>query len=218
MNSKFKQAGLSMIEILTVTAILGILVIIAMSQLPKQLDKAKDGKRKSDLQKIKIAYENYYNDEGCYPIEGTLDTCGGAALHPYLKEIPCDPGDLQPYIYYPEPEPEVADCPQHYRVWANLYREDDPQSIELNCGHSGGCGLTSITEIVEDIVGSAEEASEYNYGVSEGVPVSLGDPEVLICCSDGGACNAWLENNGSICFIGPFITYEACVLQSECSE
>lgn len=216
---KNQKNGFSMIEVLTVTAILAVLMIIAITQLPKQLEKAKDSRRKSDLQKVKIAFENWHNDEGCYPPDTILDNCGGTELEPYLKIIPCDPGTEQSYIYYPEEAPTEPDCPQNYRVWADLYKTDDPQSVELNCGDIYGCGLYSIESIR---TGLGLEAIEYNYGVSEGVPVSAGGINTNLtegyCCQGAGtSCDSWTGGT-ALCVVGPFEDADECNYLTDCEE
>ncbi|NCO11973.1 prepilin-type N-terminal cleavage/methylation domain-containing protein, partial [Candidatus Pacearchaeota archaeon] len=101
-----KNRGFTLIEVLIVVAVLAILIIMALLLTPRQLEKARDGQRKSDLQKIKIAFEDYYNDNGCYPSADVLHNCGGVSpsdheLSPYLQNIPCDPKDQSYYLYLP---------------------------------------------------------------------------------------------------------------------
>lgn len=190
-----KQSGLSMIEILIVTAILGLLVILAITMLPQQISKGRDGRRKSDLQKIKIAFEDYYNDNDCYPPPEILDNCGSADLSPYMASIPCDPQTKTKYLYAPE---ETA-CPHYYRVFSNLEINIDPVVQQLGCDSADGCGAFAFfgNEI-------GPSALEYNYGVSEGVPVYVGSgsgggtipPTSGYCCSLGGSCNYWEQGQG----------------------
>lgn len=207
MFKKHFQSGLSMIEILIVTAVIGVLVIAALSILPQQINKGRDGRRKSDLQKIKIAFEDYFNDNDCYPDPDILNNCGSADLAPYLSSIPCDPRTDSKYLYAPE---QVA-CPHHYRVFANLETDTDPVIVDLGCHTISGCG--AYTFFAAEL-GAA--AMEYDYGVSEGVPVYVGNPDFPpgtsgFCCQvNGDQCNVWNQGDGVCNISGPFITLKEC--------
>jgi prepilin-type N-terminal cleavage/methylation domain-containing protein len=187
------QSGLSMVEVLIVTAIIGLLVIIAITTLPEQLRKGRDGRRKSDLQKIKIAFENYYSDNDCYPPPEILDNCGSEVLSPYMASIPCDPQTKTKYLY----APEASSCPQYYRVFSNLELDIDPVIKQLGCHTGAGCGAYAF---FGDVIGEA--ALEYNYGVSEGVPVYNPDGNLppgssgWCCAVAGDQCNSWTEGGG----------------------
>ena len=220
--------GLSMIEILTVIAILAILIILAITTLPRQLEKARDGERKSDLKKIKVAFENYYDDEGCYPSPDILELCGANTpptheLSKYLQDIPCDPGDESYYLYLPYDKTGSTGTCDGYRVWANLEKNDDPVVATLNCDSASGCGAYDFFTANPPYPGGPQlgpESSEYNYGVSEGVPVFTGDANTYLdsgwCCG-GTACNSWTMGGG-VCANGPYITYDECVASSPCSS
>lgn len=192
-TNSFFQLGLSMIEVLTVVTIIGILIIIAITTLPAQIEKGRDGRRKSDLQKIKIAFENYYSDNDCYPPDTILDNCGGSELSPYMATIPCDPKTKTKYLY----APEGGSCPGYYRVFANLEVDEDPVIEELGCHTDAGCGAYQYFQLQLGLA-----ALEYDYGVSEGVPVF--DPGGGIpngtsgwCCQTyGDPCNAWVYGSG----------------------
>lgn len=140
--------GFSLIEIIVVVAIIGVLFVIVASQVGLgQMDKARDAKRKDSLKRIKIAFEEYYNDNNDYPPNTILDDCDGNDLVPYLSKIPCDPANGTAYEYVPDPS-------GGYRIYALLERESDPVIRELGC--EGGCPL----------------APSYNYVVFEGVGVN----------------------------------------------
>jgi general secretion pathway protein G len=95
-----------MIELLIVIAIIASLAVIFLLMARTQISRARDADRKADLNRIKIAFEDYYNDNGCYPPATILDNCGGPELRPYLDKVPCDP-DGNPYLYLPV---EGAEC------------------------------------------------------------------------------------------------------------
>lgn len=223
-NFKFKKNnGFTLIELLIIVAILAILIIMSLTLVPQQLAKARDGERKSDLQKIKIAFENYHNDNGCYPPSTVLQNCGGSSpleheLSPYLQDIPCDPKDESYYLYLPYDSTGGAGTCDGFRVWSKLEKTDDPVITSLSCNGATGCGAFAYfeAEIGNDAIG-------YNYGVSEGVPVLAGAFEEIInpglengyCCS--GVCNVWSSGEG-YCPDGPYVDVAECVAVSSCTN
>jgi prepilin-type N-terminal cleavage/methylation domain-containing protein len=146
-----KQTGLTLIEWLVVIAIIAILIIIVFAHINplRERDRASDSRRKSDLDRIRIAMEDYYGDHDCYPALGPdgLFLCGGDTpddFHPYLSTVPCDPDTGRGYFYHPED----TDCPSYYRMYTNLRWDQDPVISQVGC--SAGCG----------------PEGSYNYGVS----------------------------------------------------
>lgn len=142
--------GLSLIETLIVITILAILILMGIMAMQKQITKGRDAERKADLEKIKLALEDYYNDNDCYPVATWLVICG-ASLSPYLKEIPCDPQTGDPYEYLP-----VASC-AGYRVLTALENQNDPSSLTVGCDGT--------------VCGTNSPYNENNYGISQGVQV-----------------------------------------------
>ncbi|EKD45826.1 MAG: hypothetical protein ACD_69C00120G0001, partial [uncultured bacterium] len=98
--SPINHQGMTVIEILVVVAIIAVLAMMVMFGFSRQMSKARDTHRKDDLFKIQVAFEDYYNDNNCYPELAILENCGGGELSPYLREIPCDPETNEPYIYF----------------------------------------------------------------------------------------------------------------------
>lgn len=145
-----KKTGFTMIEVLVVVTILAIATTTGIVTMQGTQLNSRDARRKSDLEKIKVALEDYYNDNQCYPAAGSLDVCGDSNLDPYLKEIPCDPRTKNAYGYLPEP-----DACKGYRVYAGLENTDDEAITNLGCGGADGCGY----------------GTGFNYGISSGVPV-----------------------------------------------
>lgn len=159
LNTRGKGNGFSLIELLVIIAILAIIFILLLLSMGKQVPQSRDAERKADLEKIKVAFEDYYNDEACYPPPDVLQNCEGADFRPYLSSIPCDPMSGDPYIYIPL----QADGCKGYRVLAGLERDDDPAIAELDCDGVDGCGY----------------GADYNYGVAAGTTVFDPDGEPL---------------------------------------
>lgn len=144
-----KRPGFTLIEIVIVFAIIAILLIISMMSWRRQLDKARDAQRKEHLQRLSVAFEDYYNDHECYPLPGTLSGPSDG-LKPYLDKIPRDPITKQPYYL------EHSDCVS-YRILTRLNNDSDPVINGLNCNPN--CGFP--------------DDPEANYGISStNIPVS----------------------------------------------
>ncbi len=70
-KTKTKQQGFTLIELLIVIAIIGILASVVLVNLNSARTKARDARRKSDLQQIILAMEDYWAGNGSYIVTGT---------------------------------------------------------------------------------------------------------------------------------------------------
>ncbi len=99
-----QRRGFTLIELLITIVIIGVLSAIGFSAFgPGYMQKARDAKRKSDLQQIRGALEKYYADNGYYPPSSCGYDCNGyyfstggtewiPGLASYLEgRIPVDP-------------------------------------------------------------------------------------------------------------------------------
>lgn len=196
-----KNNGFSLIELLVVMAILASLMIMAIMALSPQslIGKANDSKRKDDLNKIRTAFEEYFNDKGSYPDYIKIETwnvksnCGKELeeMAPYLDKWPCDPtGELYTILV----------DKNWFKVVTNLENKKDK---DIPDGWYSGDGNYK----------SAFDKDEVNYGVSslnilwyEGnsVPASCG----TICLKQnvsGIGCNDAVGVGCSfpdICYLG----------------
>jgi type II secretory pathway pseudopilin PulG len=226
------QIGISMIEVLVTVAVLLVVFVAIFRVFGGDINRSRDAQRKSDLRDIKLAFEDYYNDHNTYPPASALSDCGGAALQPYLKEVPCDPQTGSPYIYLPYPGD--GDTSGGYRVLSILADSSDQIVAQLGC--QAGCGLP------EDHPEYANR-SKYVYGIAEGVPLVSGggtgshltptasptpsvtlDPNYCLtntcfCCANSAYsssqdCNVWTPGNN--CDMGPFVSATTCYQQTPC--
>jgi len=62
-----RKSAFTLIELLVVVAFLSLMILVAIFAFKGQLFKGYDARRKSDLNRIKIALEEYEKDHNCYP-------------------------------------------------------------------------------------------------------------------------------------------------------
>jgi len=148
--SKVGLSGFTLFELVIVVGILGVLLVMALANLNPigQMNKARDTRRKGDLNKMQVAFEDYYSDHNCYPTPypTSVSQCRNSFL-PYLNKIPCDPNGKN-YDQYAYPG-DSATCPQTYAIYTILANKVDPDILAVGC--QNGCGPTGNTV--------------YNYGV-----------------------------------------------------
>ncbi len=116
MKIKNTQKGFTLIELLVVIAIIGMLSSIVLTSLRSAQGKARDTKRLSDMEQIRLALEMFLDDNGHYPgssiegISGSGEQIGDdngpieQALSAYLPSLPKDPlhdGSVYFYSYDP---------------------------------------------------------------------------------------------------------------------
>jgi len=107
------RRGFTLIELLVVIAILGILTTLGAVSFGSAQQKARDGKRKNDLNTIAKALEAYYNDHSSYPLSNAGDfactppaTCAWESSLTdangtlYLATIPTDSRSDRRYYYH----------------------------------------------------------------------------------------------------------------------
>jgi type II secretory pathway pseudopilin PulG len=194
--------GFTLTEFLIILALIAFLALILLFGFSRQQGRARDARRKADLEKIRIAFEDYYNDKGCYPPPGILNNCRGEQLQPYLVEIPCDPFRHTPYIYV---RFEGDRC-KGYRVLTSLEDDQDPAIGEAGCDTACGCGF----------------GADYNYGVSAGIPllgesctkVEVPTPSPTTRPSPGGGGSSTPTPRPSL---EPSDSYYACAPDGNCN-
>jgi general secretion pathway protein G len=90
-SRKPQSNGFTLIELMTVLAIIGILITIAQPELRSSLIRARESVLKEDLFQMRDAMDQYYADNGKYPAELTELTNQTNKSRSYLREIPKDP-------------------------------------------------------------------------------------------------------------------------------
>jgi len=130
-----KHKGFTLIEVLIVISIIVFLLFLIIMLFRNQLFKGQDARRKADINRIRIAIEEYEKDNNCYPPKAIVENCDpGIGLRPYLDKVPCDPVTRE---YY-EVELEEVACPSWYRIYTHLTNDKDLDIEEVGCTY--GCG------------------------------------------------------------------------------
>ncbi len=125
--SKKIKSGFTLIEIMIVVIIVALMLVLAAGVYLKYIARGGDARRKSDLERIKIAIEEYEKDNNCYPLPTNMNQCGSDLnpVKPYLTNVPCDPVTGDAYYY----ETDGLQCPKWYHLYANLQNSEDPDRI-----------------------------------------------------------------------------------------
>ncbi len=191
---------LELLIVVGIITVLAIAVIIVLNPF-QTYNRSVDTQKKADMSKFQKALEEYYNDNGCYPIPTKICFTGGKngnlagkiscimcgtektspKFAPYLDPLPCDPNyPAKNYLY----NVDNTVCPKLYRLYANLNIDNDPDSISEGCGN-GGCGVAP--------------QYGYDYGVT----------------SPGEAVNATIT---FVCYTNNTGTCDTCGTYSSCEQ
>ena len=114
------KLGFTLIELLIVIAVIGILATMIMANLQGVRERARDARRKGDLDAVKVALRLYYTDQRSFPTntsDGNINACGtvgtpctwgtstfviGTTV--YMNKLPLDPSSTstssRTYHYY----------------------------------------------------------------------------------------------------------------------
>lgn len=125
-NNKFyafiATSGFTLVELLITLAIVAILAVVAIMYLRGQSFKGNDARRKADMERIKVAVEEYEKDHNCYPPYVICGVHPDQPIYPYLNNVPCDPDTNASYFY----DYEGSTCPSWYRFYSKLFFIKDP--------------------------------------------------------------------------------------------
>jgi prepilin-type N-terminal cleavage/methylation domain-containing protein len=117
-----RNNAFTLVELLITLSIVAILAIVALLYLRGQTLKGNDARRKADIERIRVAVEEYEKDHDCYPQYVNCGTNQSQPIYPYLNNVPCDPITNASYMYnYPD-----TTCPGWYRFYSKLEFTKDP--------------------------------------------------------------------------------------------
>lgn len=153
-----RRGGFTLIELLVVITILGVLATLLIANFSTARARARDARRKNDIQALKTALRIYYNDFQRYPQDsgGRLIGCGTASAQTacewggefsiggqqYMNEIPLDPlnNSTTGYVY----AYEDRDAGDGFVITAQLENVSDQDSADSQ----RRCGITPAQEQV----------------------------------------------------------------------
>lgn len=133
-TKKFNLKGFTLTEVIIVVSIIVFLALLVLLTLRTQIFKGRDARRKADLNRIRLAVEEYEKDHDCYPTSDIVICKPGIGLQPYLNKIPCDPGTNASYFV----ETSDSTCPSWYTIYTVLENIHDPDISKVGCSY--GCG------------------------------------------------------------------------------
>ncbi|MDH7476568.1 MAG: hypothetical protein QHH09_03855 [Microgenomates group bacterium] len=139
------KKSFTLIEIIIVIFLLSLLTLLSLIGVGQQLKKARDSKRKYDLNLLAKSLEEYFDYHNCYI--ANLPPCNSEfniKSEKILSAIPCDPKNNSNYIYVSDGQ----SCSSYFKIYTNLEIASDPIVDFIGC--RGGCGPNC----------------SYNYGVS----------------------------------------------------
>jgi prepilin-type N-terminal cleavage/methylation domain-containing protein len=119
-NISIKSKGFTLIEIIVVIAIMGILTAIIYSSFDSSRATSRDQKRVSDISAIQLALEQYFQQNGVYPMQLS------ALVPTYIASIPIPPNNSEsPYQnnYFPMakvPGPDNSHLCVSYQLWTKF--------------------------------------------------------------------------------------------------
>ena len=138
MQRKINSKGFTLIELLVVIAIIGLLATLAVVSLNSAREKARDAKRKSDMNAIATAMELYNTQEGGYFNQTTCGNnvlsdnttnviCGGTSIisgsDTILNNVPSDPSASRTYLGFSDATTAINGS--NYCISADLEAIDD---------------------------------------------------------------------------------------------
>ena len=180
--------GFTLVELLIVITIIIVMAVmlVGIFNAIGLTNKARDARRKKDLNRIKISFEEYFNDKGSYPSYDLLqklkdkNNCGkNIDDFPYLKPWPCDPNGV-PY--------KVMVGVNKFTATTYLENKEDkdipsyPTIVDANYGVSSSNILWYDGSIYDDGC-ILSECHEYKY-VGSPVYWSCSDARVSGCIGD----------------------------------
>ena len=132
MHTLFKitqKKAFTLLELLVVIGIIGILISLGIASYSTAQRKARDAKRKSDLQSIQHAFEQYYSICG-YQYPSALPAAGSALIA------------------------TTANCPSISSNVTLMTIPADPLGSSYQCIGAGGCSATGFTICPPTLTGS----------------------------------------------------------------
>lgn len=213
-----RKSGFTLIELLIVVSILALLLIAVFFSVSKQRSKAEDARAKGELDRLKIAFEDYYNDHNCYPPAAWFDgpeDCNSQNLRPYMTNLQCDRKTGLPYKY--ETDPTGCKSFMLYGIPdstngtycdsdGNLYTYETTSS---NIAASTGCPTPTPAPSVAPSIAPSPSPSP------SPLPSPSASPNIQYYCQQVGSCQPF---NTAVWDCIPSYADSACAASNNCSN
>ncbi len=175
--------GFTLVELLVVIGIIAVLATILLLQLGTARAKSRDVKRIADLNQIRSAVEEYFDDNGSYPPTAVFTGSSNALIPRYLQRVPVDP--LAPvqclsYIGWSPAAPcynyvfAPGSNPTRYHLWAeleqlnrNAFNSDADINSLTNPAFSGHSGGAAVDGTVETCLSTSDIDCLFDLGQSQ---------------------------------------------------
>lgn len=242
-----KRSGFTFIDLILAIGIIGVLVTLALLAINplKQLQKARDSKRKSDLATLQRVLEDWYNDKGCYPkayqigygyesgviLKDNPKVANGGAMNSVSLTFICgrekSSPDFRPYL-------EQLPCsPTHNRGPVQKWRTTDYayeiKSTEVACPQSYKI-YSNLENLLDPIIRAVDcmfstcgpsGKENYQYGVaSPNSDLNRVNPGYTCRVSPGvcNKCGTTLSecNNSHVCLSEVYTTANECCTHHPC--
>lgn len=145
-HSSSRISGFTLIEILTVVAIIGLLASVVLVGLGSFRTRGRDTRRIADLRATQNALELYYTKNGSYPVDSdwrTLeDTVKGAGIG--VTKIPHDPLVVGGVASKPNQEDYTYDSSDDHQSYILRAQLEDNGNPALNDSFHGFSGAASV--------------------------------------------------------------------------
>ena len=151
------QKGFTLVELLVVIAIIGMLATLVLLQLGTARSRARDARRISDINQLRSAIEQYYNDNTSYPTAITA-----VQLGVYLARIPTDPSTGAVYGYDFDP----AASPSRFHLWAELEGVNPAFSGDADMNSTAFAGAPAGVNGATEACTAAANDCVYDQGVN----------------------------------------------------
>ncbi len=169
MKFNSKNNGFTLVEIVFVIGIMAVFSAVIYSSFDPSRAKSRDQKRVSDISRIQLALEQYFQKNGIYPQKlDILKDVDPSSHKSYILSIPTDPVTNEPYsTYFPISKTSAGspDCVS-YQLWTtfelnNVYLESkksfNSSSLPSNMYQCGSGHVTvdasnSVNPLVYDVM------------------------------------------------------------------
>jgi prepilin-type N-terminal cleavage/methylation domain-containing protein len=137
-----RKNGFTLIELLVAATIIAVLTTIGVVSFTSTNQRARNGKRKADMEQLRAALELYKSDDsagaGRYPAGSSYTaTTNTLKTAKYLSDpLPQDPKNVSPYVYYySAPAAQTTFC-----ICAALEGVTQGNSPDTTCASIGPAG------------------------------------------------------------------------------